>query len=107
MQYKTVAGPVNVIIKRNEDYAQAIQSYASIIDYNSKGGWELVFIQQVPVTKDKGGCAGCLESIGFGSRYESMTFNMLVFAKKDNTGAGSFSASGFSGGSGMGGYTGV
>ena len=101
MQYKTVAGPVDVRIRRNEDYVQAIQSYASIIDYNAKGGWELVFIQQVPVTKDKGGCAGCLESIGIGSRYESMTFNMLVFAKKDNTGTG-----GYSGNGGTGGYRG-
>jgi hypothetical protein len=83
MQYKTVAGPIGLTIKKNDSYADAVKQYAAIIDREAVGGWELVCIQEIPVVKDKGCLAGCLASLGLGTATESVTFNMLVFAKKD------------------------
>lgn len=83
MQYKTVAGPVGLTIKKADSYTDAVRQYAAIIDREAVGGWELLFIQEIPVTKDKGCMAGCLSVIGLGSQYEHVTFNMLVFGKKD------------------------
>ena len=82
MQYKTVAGPIGLIIKKNDSYAQAVGQYASIIQAEAADGWELVLIQEIPVTKDKGCLAGCLATLGLGTQYEQVTFNMLVFARR-------------------------
>ncbi len=83
MQYKTVAGPIGLVINKNDSYESAVRQYASIIDRETVGGWELILIQEVPVTKNKGCLAGCLSMFGLASAYETITFNMLVFAKKD------------------------
>lgn len=83
MQYKTVAGPVGLMIKKKDSYEDAVRTYASIIDRESVGGWELLLIQEIPVTKDKGCLAGCLSMVGLASQYEHVTFNMLVFVKRD------------------------
>lgn len=83
MQYKTVAGPVGLVIKKSDSYESAVKQYAAIIDREAVGGWELLCIQEIPVTKDKGCVAGCLSIFGLTSAYESLTFNMLVFCKKD------------------------
>ena len=37
-QYKTVAGPVGLTIKHNENYADAVKQYAAIIDREAVGG---------------------------------------------------------------------
>ena len=78
MQYKSVAGPVGLKIKKDANYADAVKQYAAIIDREAVGGWELAFIQEIPVTKD----AGCLARL-FGKPDITLTFNMLVFSKKD------------------------
>lgn len=83
MQYKTVAGPIGLVIKKNDNYADAVRQYGAIIEREAVGGWELLLIQEIPVTKDKGCLAGCLSAFGLASQYEHVTFNMLVFAKKD------------------------
>lgn len=83
MQYKTVAGPIGLTIKKNDSYADAVRQYAAIIDREAVGGWELLCIQEVPVTKDKGCLAALLSVVGLSSAYETVTFNMLVFVKKD------------------------
>lgn len=83
MQYKTVAGPIGLVIKRADSYESAVKQYAAIIDREAVGGWELLCIQEIPVTKDKGCLAGCLSIFGLTSASESLTFNMLVFCKKD------------------------
>lgn len=57
MQYKTVAGPIGLMIKKQDSYADAVRQYAAIIDREAVGGWELLFIQEIPVTKDKIGRA--------------------------------------------------
>jgi hypothetical protein len=78
MQYKTVAGPGNLIISRNGNYEEAVKQYASLIDSNAVGGWELDCIQQIPVTKR----AGCLAGL-FGKEDITVYFNMLVFRKNN------------------------
>lgn len=77
-QYKTVAGPVGLTITRKDSYESAVKQYASIIDKEAVGGWELDCIQQIPVTKK----AGCLLSL-LGAKEETVYFNMLVFIKRD------------------------
>lgn len=83
MQYKTVAGPIGLVIQKNDSYENAVRQYAAIIDREAIGGWELLCIQEIPVTKDKGCLAGCLSYVGLASRYQHITFNMLVFVKRD------------------------
>ncbi len=82
MQYKTVAGPIGLTISKNDSYSKAVGQYASIIQAEAVDGWELLFIQEIPVTKDKGCLAGCLAAIGVGTQYEQVTFNMLVFSRR-------------------------
>ncbi|MBQ3083914.1 MAG: hypothetical protein IJC46_00480 [Clostridia bacterium] len=77
-QYKTIAGPVELTIKRKESYSEAVRVYASIINNEAVGGWVLDCIQQIPVTKK----AGCLASL-FGASDVTVYFNMLVFRKDD------------------------
>ena len=81
-QYKTVAGPIGLSIKKNDSYENAVKQYADIINREASGGWDLVFIQEIPVTKNKGCIAALLAVVGIGSAYEQLTFNMLVFEKK-------------------------
>lgn len=83
MQYKTVAGPIGLVIEKNDSYTDAVRQYAAIIDQEAVGGWELLCIQEIPVTKDKGCLAGCNSMLGMGSQYEHITFNMLVFCKRN------------------------
>ncbi|MCD7857417.1 MAG: hypothetical protein LUG55_06395 [Clostridiales bacterium] len=82
-QYKTVAGPIGLVIKKDDSYADAVRQYAAIIDREAVGGWELEMIQEIPVTKNKGCLAALLSIVGIGSATESVTFNMLVFSKEN------------------------
>ena len=77
-QYKTVAGPVGLTIGSKDSYDKAVRAYADIIQQETVGGWELAFIQEIPVVKR----AGCIASL-FGNRGTMVTFNMLVFKKDD------------------------
>ena len=77
-QYKTVAGPVGLTISHKESYGDAVKQYATIIDKEAVGGWELLCIDSIPVTQT----AGCLASL-FGAKSTTIYFNMLVFVKKD------------------------
>lgn len=86
MQYKTVAGPTYLTVSKNGDYTAAVGQYASIINHEAAGGWRLVQIQEVPVVEDKGCMAGCLSTLGIGTRYNSTTFNMLIFERNENAG---------------------
>ena len=83
MQYKTVAGPVGLTINKKDSYSVAVNQYAGIIQAEANGGWELVLIQEIPVTKNKGCLAGILAAIGLGTATETVTFNMLVFCRRD------------------------
>lgn len=82
-QYKTVAGPIGLTISAKENYADAVKQYANIINNEAAGGWELVLIQEIPVQKNKGCLAALLSLIGLSNATETVTFNMLVFAKDE------------------------
>lgn len=82
-QYKTVAGPIGLTIGMKDSYADAVKQYASIIDREAVGGWELLMIQEIPVQKNKGCLAAILSIFGLATATETVTFNMLVFAKED------------------------
>ena len=60
MQYKTVPGPIGVTISSKDSYDKAVRMYADIIQNEAVGGWELAFIQQIPVIKK----AGCIAGTG-------------------------------------------
>lgn len=77
MQYKTVPGPIGISIGSKESYEKAVRMYADIIQRETVGGWELAFIQEVPVIKK----AGCLASL-LGASDTTVSFNMLVFKKQ-------------------------
>ena len=86
MQYKTVPGPIGLTISKNGSYEEAVNQYAGILNHEAAGGWRLVQIQEIPVVEDRGCMAGCLASIGIGSRYNERTFNMLVFERDSTVG---------------------
>ena len=50
-QYKTIAGPIGLKAGNDQSYEDAVKKYAAIIDAEAVGGWELHWIQQIPVTK--------------------------------------------------------
>ncbi len=75
-QYKTVAGPVGVIVSGKDSYGSGVKQYAAIIDREAVGGWKLESIYEIPVTKK----AGCLASL-LGKHDETVFFNMLIFSK--------------------------
>lgn len=77
LQYKTVAGPVGLTIKKKESYEAAVRVYADIIEREAVGGWELHCIQRIPVEKN----LGCISAL-MGRPTEQVTFNMLVFKKE-------------------------
>ncbi|MEX1377967.1 MAG: DUF4177 domain-containing protein [Eubacteriales bacterium] len=77
-EYKCIPAPVGLILDKKGSYNNAVNSYAQIINKETQGGWELIFIQSVPVTKR----AGCLASLLLGSSDTTTYFNMLVFAKE-------------------------
>lgn len=80
MQYKTVAAPLGLEVKSGDadGATKAVAQYASIIDKETVGGWELDMIQQIPVTEQP----GCLAGL-FGAKSVTTYFNMLVFKKQD------------------------
>lgn len=78
MQYKTVAGPIGLTIGSKDSYESAVRSYADIIQREAVGGWELLLIQEIPVSKSN----GCIAAL-MGNPTTTVTFNMLVFKKED------------------------
>jgi len=51
MEYKTIAGPIGLTAEKGQDYEDAVKKYAAIIDAEAVGGWDLLWIQQIPVIK--------------------------------------------------------
>lgn len=82
VQYKTVAGPAAIQIGKRDSYNKAVESYASIIQQEALQGWELAFIQEIPVERNKGCLAALGSIIGLCTAYEVITFNMLVFKRE-------------------------
>lgn len=75
--YKCIPAPVGLIIDRNGSYNSAVNSYADLINQHTQGGWELMFVQSVPITEK----SGCLASLS-GKSDVTTYFNMLVFVKE-------------------------
>ncbi len=76
MQYKTVAGPAALTIGAKDSYDKAVNEYANIIQRHAVDGWELAFIQEIPVIRQP----GCLAAL-LGDKGSQVTFNMLVFRR--------------------------
>ncbi len=77
MQYKTVAAPKGFSVKAGKDAAaNAVAQYAELIQKEAVDGWELLFIQTIPVEEQP----GCLAGL-FGKKATTTYYNMLVFKK--------------------------
>lgn len=75
-QYKCVAGPGALAVKKMSQIQDAVSSYGEIITRETVGGWELDGIYPIQITK-KAGLLGALVGLS-DDNYE---FNMLVFKK--------------------------
>lgn len=56
-EYKTVAGPKNISVKKGDAQA-AFDLFAEIINSNARGGWEYHSMETITVTEKP----GCLQS---------------------------------------------
>ena len=86
LQYKIVEGPRNLYISHTGTVEKALNEFSSIIQRETRGGWELVFIYPITATIEAApvGClGGILAAIGLvpGPASETVNINMLVFAK--------------------------
>ena len=66
-QYKSIAGPIGLRAESGQDYEGVVKTYAAIIDENAVGGWELLWIQQIPVTKLKVNIGGLIGVAAIGA----------------------------------------
>jgi hypothetical protein len=85
VQYKVVEGPRDLYISHTGTVASALNEFSSIIQREAIGGWELVCINSMNITKQPPpiGClGGIMAAFGLVQRptAESITVNMLVFA---------------------------
>lgn len=76
-QYKCVAGPGALGIKKMNQLQDAISSYGDIITRETVGGWELDGIYPIQITKK----AGLFASLIVGLSDDNFELNMLVFKK--------------------------
>ncbi|MCL2227630.1 MAG: hypothetical protein FWB97_08400 [Oscillospiraceae bacterium] len=76
-QYKCVAGPGVLGIKKIDQLQDAIGSYGEIITKETVGGWVLDGIYPIQVTKK----AGLLSKLVVGLSDDNYDLNMLVFKK--------------------------
>lgn len=81
-QYKCVPGPKNLVVNKIEDMDKAVVQFAQLINQNCRDGWDFYSLEEISVTRQP----GCLAGL-FGARELVVTYNMLVFVKK-NQGAG-------------------
>ncbi len=71
-QYKTVAGPQNINVKKGHTQ-DAFDSFAAIINSEAKGGWEYHSMESIAVT-EKPGCIG---------QPITLYYYMLIFVKDE------------------------
>jgi len=72
-EYKTVPGPMTLVVKRKQTDLETVGSYAKLINAEAVGGWEFYSLEQISVHEPK----GCLS---FGGP-RTTTYNMLVFRR--------------------------
>lgn len=76
-QYKCVAGPGVLAIKKIAQLQDAVASYGDIITRETIGGWELHGVYPIQITKK----ASLLGSLIAGLSDDNYELNMLVFKK--------------------------
>ncbi len=76
-QYKCVAGPGVLSVKKLAQLQDAVASYGEIISRETVGGWELDGIYPIQITKK----AGLFASLVAGLSDDNYELNMLVFKK--------------------------
>ncbi len=69
-QYKAVAGPQNISVKKGKTQ-EAFDLFANIINQESQGGWEYHSMETISVT-EKPGCIG---------QPITLYYYMLIFVK--------------------------
>jgi hypothetical protein len=79
-QYKSIAGPIGLTAESGQDYETAVKKYAAIIDENAVGGWELLWIQQIPVTKLKVNISGVIGVTVIGCAIGGAIWGAIVVA---------------------------
>lgn len=75
-EYKCVAAPTDLIIKKQTDIEKSVQGFGNLINSNLAGGWEFYSMEQITCTKP----VGCLAAL-FGKKEETTYVNMLVFKR--------------------------
>ena len=76
-QYKCVAGPGVLSVKKLAQLQDAVASYGEIISRETVGGWDLDGIYPIQITKK----AGLFASLVAGLSDDNYELNMLVFKK--------------------------
>jgi len=77
-QYKCVAGPGSLAVKKMSQLQDAVATYGDIITRETVGGWELAGIYPIQIAKKQ----GLLSSLILGLNEENFEYNMLVFKKE-------------------------
>ncbi|MDF1792745.1 MAG: DUF4177 domain-containing protein [Thalassobaculaceae bacterium] len=72
-EYRCVAGPTTIAIKKKEDQTQAVAAFQDIINREAHEGWEYVGIDEFQTAE----APGCLQ----GSAPKITIFKMLVFRR--------------------------
>lgn len=75
-EYKCVAAPKELIIKKQADMDKAVAGFANIINNEAVQGWEFYSMEQIATTVP----VGCLAAL-FGKKEETTYSNMLIFRR--------------------------
>ena len=73
-EYKCVAGPMVIEVKKSKDRAEAVRAFECIINEQASDGWEYVGIDEFETSEP----TGCL---GLGGQ-KATKFKMLAFRRK-------------------------
>lgn len=74
-EYKCVAAPMKLIIKKQSDMDSAVANFANIINKEAMYGWEFCSMEQIACTVP----AGCFSI--FYKKDETTYSNMLIFRR--------------------------
>ena len=75
-EYKCVAAPKELIIKKQAEMDKAVAGFANIINNEAVQGWEFYSMEQIATTVP----VGCLAAL-FGKKEETTYINMLIFRR--------------------------
>ena len=75
-EYKCVADPKELIIKKQAEMDKAVAGFANIINNEAVQGWEFYSMEQIATTVP----VGCLAAL-FGKKEETTYSNMLIFRR--------------------------